>query len=250
MPMATKIVRLYSCRDDELPTICELAAFSLKRDLVDFTNYSPKFNNGYLESFLTMIANARNVIEPKSETLERTASTARLHSALVSLIDPIKRLGGYLNLAHAKLNISSAEFGLYNLRDSIIALDQEGASKNMHVVSSNIMKYKVVLMEQGLTEPMIELFISAAAIFAKEKNSQYAILVNRKSIVQSNLTLFNDLYKQLLEILATGKILYAKDAAKLQEYTFSQLKKQVRLTSKPVSKKKSVKKMDGDEPAK
>ena len=86
---------------------------------------------------------------------------------------------------------------------------------------------------------MIELFISAAAVFAKEKNSQYAILVNRKGIVQNNLSLFNDLYKQLLEILSTGKILYGKDPAKLQEYTFSQLKKQVRQTSKPVSKKKS-----------
>ena len=237
--MTTNFVRLYSCRDEELPTICDLAAFSLTGDLVDFTNYSPKFKNGYLESFLTITANARDVIEPKSETLERTASTARLHSALVSMTDPIKRLGGYLNLAHEKLNISPAEFGLNHLRDSINARDQEGASKNLHVVNSNIGKYKDALMEQGLTEAMIELFISAAAVFAKEKNSQYAILTNRKSIVQNNLTMFNDLYKQLLEILSTGKILYGKDPAKLQEYTFSQLKKQVRQTSKPVSKKKS-----------
>lgn len=248
--MATKVVRLYGCRDEELPTICDLAAFSLTRDLVDFTNYSPKFKNGYLKSFMTSIANAKDVIEPKSETLERTASTTRLHSALASLIDPIKRLGGYLNLAHEKLNISSANFGLNDLRDSIIALDQEGASKNLHIVNSNIRKCKVVLMEQGLTETMIELFISAAAIFAEEKNSQYAILTNRKGIVQNNLTLFNDLYKQLLEILSTGKILYGKDHAKLQEYTFSQLKKQVRLTTKPVSKKNSGTKNDDVEPAK
>ncbi len=248
--MAINFVRLYSCRDEELPTICDLAAFSLTRDLADFTTYSPRFKNGYLESFMTTIGNARDVIEPKSETLERTASTARLHSALVSLNDPIKRVGGYLNLAHEKLNISPAEFGLNDLRDSITALDQEGASKKLHVVNSNIRKYKDVLMEQGLTETMIELFISAASVFTKEKNSQYAILTNRKGIVQNNLTLFNDLYKQLLEILATGKILYGKDPVKLQEYTFNQLKKQVRLTSKPVSKKNSGTKKDDDEPAK
>jgi len=248
--MATSFVRLYNCRDEELPTICDLAAFSFTRDLADFTAYSPKFKNGYLENFLTTIANARDVIEPKSETLEHKASTARLHSAMVSLNDPIKRLGGYLNLAHEKLNISAAEFGLNHLRDSITDFDQEGASKSLHVVNSNIRKYKAALMEQGLTETMIELFISAASIFIKEKNSQYAILTNRKGIVQNNLTLFNNLYKQLLEILSTGKILYGKDPAKLQEYTFNQLKKQVRITTKPVSKKNSGKKNDNDEPAK
>lgn len=238
MLMATKIVRLYSCRDEELPTICDLAAFSFTRDLADFTTYSPKFKNGYLDSFITSSANAKDVIEPKSETLERTASTARLYSALDSLIDPIKRIIGYLHLAHEKLNISANEFGLSQLRDSITARDPEGAVKNLHVVNSNIRKYKDALMEQGLTETLMELCISASAIIGKEKNTQYAILTNRKGIVQNNLTLFNDLYKHLLEILATGKILYrAKDPVKLQEYTFNQLKKQVRLISKPVSKK-------------
>lgn len=248
--MTTNFVRLYSCRDEELTAICDLAAFSLERDLVDFTNYSPKFNEGYLNSFIAAAAIAKDVIEPKSETLERMASTARLYSALDSLIDPISRLSGYLNLAHEKLNISSAEFGLVKLRESANARDPEGAVKSLHVVNSNIAKFRDALISQGLSQELIELLKSAGAIIGREKHDQYAILTNRKGVVQFNVGMFNDLYKQLIEILATGKILYKKDPAKLQEYTFNQLKKRVRLTTKPVSKKNSRKKTDDDEPAK
>jgi len=45
------------------------------------------------------------------------------------------------------------------------------------------------------------------------------------------------LYDQLKEILTAGRILYmATDPAKLQEYTFEDLKKRVRRASKPGKK--------------
>jgi len=44
---------------------------------------------------------------------------------------------------------------------------------------------------------------------------------------------------QLTEILSVGKILYkATNPAKLQEYTFTDLKKRVRVVSKPENKEK------------
>jgi len=249
--MATKLTRLYSCRDEELPIICDLAAISLERDLVDFTNYSPKFNVGYLAGFKTNTANAMIVAEPKTETLEHMASTTRLYSALDSLLDPISRLSGYLNLAHEKLNISAAEFGIVKLRECIASRDPEGALKNLHIVNSNIAKYRDLLVIQGLTRELIDQLIAASGNIGLGKHEQYAILTNRKGLVQFNVTKSNDLYKQLQEILYTGKILYRKkDPAKLQEYTFSQLKKRVRLTSKAISKKNPDKKKDDDEPAK
>jgi len=44
--MTTDFSREYSCKDEELPVICKFTAFSLKRDLADFTAFSPKFNEG------------------------------------------------------------------------------------------------------------------------------------------------------------------------------------------------------------
>lgn len=91
-------------------------------------------------------------------------------------------------------------------------------------------------MTRGLTEELAGSFVSAAETIAKVKQNQYEILINRKSIVQSNMALLNSLHQQLTEILAVGKILYkATNPAKLQEYTFSDLKKRVRVVSKPAS---------------
>ncbi|MBA4408521.1 MAG: hypothetical protein Q8S54_00620 [Bacteroidota bacterium] len=52
--------------------------------------------------------------------------------------------------------------------------------------------------------------------------------------MQTNQALLNELFEQLNEILSTGKTLYKKvDLAKLKGYTFNELKKRVRKTSKP-----------------
>jgi len=59
--------------------------------------------------------------------------------------------------------------------------------------------------------------------------------------------LLNGLFDKLYEILTAGKILYkATDPAKLQEYTFEDLKKRVRRASKP---EKKVSKVKSEDPA-
>ncbi len=47
--MKTNSNRSYGCKDEELPVICGYAAFSMKRDLADFTAYSPKFDEEYIK---------------------------------------------------------------------------------------------------------------------------------------------------------------------------------------------------------
>jgi len=54
------------------------------------------------------------------------------------------------------------------------------------------------------------------------------------ALVLNNLVLLNGLYEQLTEICAIGKVLYKQtDRAKLNDYTFSYLMKQVRRVEKP-----------------
>lgn len=63
---------------------------------------------------------------------------------------------------------------------------------------------------------------------ATDKQKQYEILINRKTIKQNNLGLFNELYDQLCEILKIGNILYKQtDPVKTKEYTFTELMKRV-----------------------
>jgi len=232
--MAQNHARNYNCKDEELPVICRFAAFSLKRDIADFTAFSPKFTAAYAAGFESKIAAVSEVVEPKSETLELKTITGRLYGTLDGLIDPINRLSGYIALAKKNLTISSADFGITQLRKGINTRDAEGALKSLHTVNANIAKFNDILSAQGLTEGLSNAFVAASASIAADKQMQYEIVSNRKTIVQNNIALFNTLFDQLSEICTVGKVLYkTTNALKLQEYTFNELKKRVRRTMTP-----------------
>ena len=148
------------------------------------------------------------------------------------LINPINRLTGYINMAYESIRVSPADFGLTLLRKGINSKDAESVIKNLHIVISNMNRNMDILAAQGLQTELVALFSVAANSISADKQSQYEIISNRKVLVQNNVGMLNSLFEQLTEILAIGKILYKyNDAVKLQEYTFSELKKRVRKTS-------------------
>lgn len=232
--MTNNQTRDYTCKDEELPILCDYSAFSLKRDLAEFSTYSPRFKQEYVDAFETKIKTVTELIEPKSETVELKIITDRLYTTLDSMISPANYLTGYIEMAQESLKITSADFGLKALRKGINTRDAESVIKNLHTINTNIKKYKTILTEQGLSEELTVKFLTAYASVATDKQIQYKIISNRKNIVQKNLGLLNELYAQFTEILRVGKILYkATDAAKLKEYTLNELKKRVRKTSIP-----------------
>ena len=232
--MTNNQTRDYSCKDEELPVICNYTAFSLNRDLPEFTTYSPRFTQEYVDSFESRIKAVTELIEPKSETVELKIITDRLYTTLDSLISPANYLTGCIEMAQESLKISPADFGLKALRKSIYARDAENVIKSLHTINTNIRKHQAILTEQGLSEDLTAKFITAYASIATDKQIQYKIISNRKNIVQKNLGMLNALYAQFTEILRIGKILYkATDAAKLKEYTLNEQKKRVRRTFNP-----------------
>jgi hypothetical protein len=231
--MTTQNQRLYNCKDEELPVICNYTVFSFKRDLADFTSYSPKINAAYVTDFETKIASVSEVVMPRSETLDLKNITIRLYAAMDGLIDPINRVSGYLNLAQASLTVTAADFGLTLLRKNIYSKNAEGVLSSLRTVNNNLIRHATVLGAQGLTPELTSRFTDAITSIAADNQKQYEITSNRANIVQNNLGLFNNLYEQLMEILNVGKILYkTTDAVKTQEYTFNSLLKQVRIVSK------------------
>jgi len=235
MMMAKDSIRYYNCKDEELTMICSFVAGSLESNKTEFNAYSPKFNDAYLARFVADTEKAMEVNLPQTEIKLRKVCTARLYGTLDSLKDPINRLKGYLKLANAEFRISAADFGLTHLRKGVSSRDTEGAIQNLHLVIENIETFKDSLIPQGLTEALITLFISAHASLIEDKRKQFEMLSKRKILTQSNLLLFNALYRQLTEILLVGKILYkATDPATASQYTFTDLKKRVRRSSKHI----------------
>jgi len=228
--------RSYHCKDEELPVILRLSLVSLKRDLADFTAYSPKFDQAYLAGYESEIAKIEELLSPASETAEMKKMTDRLHSGMVDLLKLANRLEGYLKMAGSSIKLSATDFGLAELRRGINRTDPEKVIDRLKDVNKNVEKYKAELAEQGLTDLFQNNLLETYLTISADRQFQYQILTNRKALVQSNVGILNDLYDRLMEILRTGKILYqGKDAVKLQEYTFSELQKRVRRSSKNVA---------------
>jgi hypothetical protein len=232
--------RSFDCKNEELPVICRFCVISLTRDLIDFNNFSPMFDASYLATFKAKIDVVQELVQPKSETVALKVITERMYQTLDDLISPINHLTGYIELTGKQVPISSADFGLVQLRKSIRSRDVESVLTLLHACNGFIKKYKKELEGKGLTEALIAKFTEAGKLLAEDKDKKYALVSNRISIVQNNMGLLNELYEQLTEICRIGKVLYKQtDKAKLKDYTFAQMKKQVRRVEKPVEAKQT-----------
>lgn len=225
--------RSYPCKDEELPVICRYSVINLKRDLPDFTTYSPKFNDEYVTAYESIIAEAEELVAPESETVEMKKITNRILSSMTSLMGHVNHLGGYIEMANGSINLSTADFGLTDLRKGINTRDPEKVIDRLKDVNQKVVKYKTALAEQGFTDALQEKMVNTYTSLNTDRQTQYQTLSNRQALVQSNIGLLNGLYDQLKLILKTGKILYDRtDPLKVKEYTFSELKKRVRRVSK------------------
>lgn len=224
--MSINTPRSYNCKNEELPVICKFAAFNLSRDLPDFSAYSPRFSNEYVEGFKAKINVVSELVEPRSEIMELKLLNEQLYKRIDELITPINFLTGYINMANGQLKLSPADFGLATLRKGIASKDVESVIRSLQTVNANIAKHKSILAQQGLKDELVDRFTDDAIQIAAGKQNQYEMLSNRKNLVQTNQALLNELFDQLNEILSTGKTLYKKvDLAKQKGYTFNELKK-------------------------
>jgi len=231
--MATPFFRKYKCKDGDLPVICNIAADSLESDLADFSAYSPKFTQVFLIDFRNYIEKVFEIVLPQAEIQLQKVITERMNGTLDNMTDAANRLSGYIKFSHT----DHTDFGLTLLRKAIKDGDAAGGINSLQTVIANIAHFKEALVQQGLTEELIAVFVTARKSLKEDKSKQTKIFNNRKRIVHSNLGLLNGLFDQLTEILTAGKILYkTTEPAKLQEYTFEGLKKRVRWASKPEKK--------------
>ena len=234
--MQNEILRTYGCKDEALLSTSIFVSLSLKRDLPEFTAYSPVFNEAYQTAFDGKITVLKEVVMPKFIVTLRKVVTTRLYGTLDGLLESVRHLTGYIKLAKSGISIPLEDFGFTGLRTAINAKDAEGAFKSLQFVNGNVVKFKEVLVAKGLSEDFVNGLIATAASIAADKQLQYEYDTKATALLQSNVGGFNELHAQLLEILSVGKILYmGKDSVKLKEYTFSELLKKVRRTSKPGS---------------
>jgi hypothetical protein len=228
-----KILKDFKCNNEELPVIGGFVSFNVKKDLPDFTAFSPKFNDSYVMDFDANIKKCSELVSSKEETAKLKVITSRMYSTMDSLSGLVNNLVIYIKMAKTDIPISVADFGIPLLRKAIHKRDAEATLQNLYLMNNGIQQYKSALTQQGLSETTINLFASAIVSIHDDNQKQYEILNTRKELVQNNMELFNGLYAQIIEICNVGKAIYkGKDEKKVKDYTFAELIKQVRVVFK------------------
>ena len=114
--MSNEILRTYGCKDEELLFTSIFVSLSLKRDLSEFTAYSPVFNQVYQAAFDGKIAVLKEVVMPKFMVTERKVVTTRLYGTMDGLLESVRHLTGYIKLAKSGISIPLEDFGFAPLR--------------------------------------------------------------------------------------------------------------------------------------
>jgi hypothetical protein len=228
--MKTSVIRNYKCKDEELSVLCRNALSCLKRDLADFSAFSPVFSVDYVNGFEAKINLVDELVLPKTETEELKKITKHLYRTMDDLLDPVTKIRGYLLLAKNSVEMSAKDFGLTVLSRKIANRDAEGVRHNLLLVNAFLEKYREQLTAVGLNNAIVEQLNAAVSSITDDNRKQFDIIGKRKAIVQTNVNVLNDLYAQLMNILNIGRSLYkTTNPSKSGEYTFNALRKSVRI---------------------
>jgi hypothetical protein len=223
-------MRKFNCKNEELPVIGSFLLVSLKRDLPQFATLSPRYSEDYVFQFEEKVNYCFTLVNPKEETAEMKMITQRLYASFTQTHEMVNTLAFYLKLAKSDIPVSAADFGLTALRRKLTGKDAEGVLQNLHIVIDQTQHYRIPLEEKGMPSPFIEQLHMLHAAIAGDNTLQYEILRNRRELVENNTNTLNGLYAQITEICDAGKLLFrGKDPVRLQEYTFSELVKQVHI---------------------
>jgi hypothetical protein len=228
--------KFYNCKNEEIIVICGYLQANLQRDLADFTDYSPKFNEQYFLDLKSKNEAMNRIIFPNNKTKELKIVTARLYANMDSLFDMLNRIEGYIRLSKSAVPLSVKDFGIKILRQKIRSRDAEGALKALLQINSNIEKYGQSLTEQGLSPEIIEQFSTAFAEIDSDNQKQYELISARRILSAENINTLNVLHVKMMEICKIGKILYGKtQKEKIPDYTFSYLIKKVRTVNRKLT---------------
>lgn len=220
--------RNFSCKDEELPIIAGFILASFNRDLADFTAFSPKYNAEYAAGLQSQIDAVAAVVAPEEETALLKRLTKTLYANMKMLVQPLNKLEVYLEMAIESIGISAKDFGIVQARKAAHGRDAEQLIDQMRLVNHNVARYRDALMAQGLSQEQIDLLTATLPLIQADNQQQYNIVSNRRQLVLDNIDLLNDLNTELKRICKTGKALYKNDSpAKVPDYTFSALKKEV-----------------------
>lgn len=231
--MTTK--KMFQCKYEDLPVIGEFVVESARRDLADFSGFSPVFTPSYLDGIGERILLCKEKMRSWVVVQELKSVTEKLANTTTALRLKLNALEGYLKLASFELDVKVTDMGLSVVRDAIRRGNTESVIAGVSNLLVAVKRNQVALTEKGMNPELI----AEITVQTQEINSlnvkQNELESVRNRLTEEDTGLFNELWKALFPVFETGKALYrGVNDAKLKDYTMTQLKK--RINAKNVKK--------------
>lgn len=236
-----KLKYSFNLRIEEIPVLGAFIKNSFVRDRNDFLEYSPDFNENYLNNYIEKLNAVESLVNPIKLTKELSVITERIYSNLVALRPLLNRLEGYTMRASGSLTIAPKHFGIKEVRAKITSRNVEATLNNLKILLENVDNNFEALKIKGYSEEARKEIGSLQKAIKDDNLAQNIKLDERESHVRTNIKVLNELWKEMTDIMDSGKRIYKSvDAVKAKDYTLTALKK--RLSQE--GKRKYVEKTD------
>ncbi len=220
----------FNFKAEELEHIGEFVRTSFINDQQDFVDFSPRYDNTFLDDFDQKMRMLKECTSPVILTKKLAKTTTSLYNTLDNVADFLGDLGRYIEMAGSIIPLSIKDLDIPVLRKKCRNRDAEGVVKGLNTVKQLITPHLSALENEGFTsekQTQIDTFISDINSDNKQQNE---LLNQRSYLVDSNITLLNDFWKMVQDLLKSGKVIYKKNPVKKKEYTKSDILKRLRHT--------------------
>jgi hypothetical protein len=223
-----KTKKLFQCKFEELPTIGEFAVGSARRDIADFSGFSPVFTPSALDEIEGKIAACKEKVRSWTVTRELKSTTEKLNAVTRGLRVKLNALEGYMKLASGELDISIADTGVSVVRRAIARGNTEGVIAGVTNMLVAVKRNIKTLEPKGLKSDLIDGIAATTQEINALNVRQNELESERNRLTEENIEMFNGLWKALSPVFETGRALYrGVNEAKLKDYTVAQLVKRV-----------------------
>jgi hypothetical protein len=205
----------------------------LRKDLADFSSFSPVFTESYVQSVELKVSTCKELVSSSAVTGELKTVTVKISDSAGRLRLKLNILEGYIKLSASELDVAVADAGVKEVRSAISRGNIEGVTANIRKMLTVVKRNSPALEAKGMN-PALPVDIETQGREIEALNvRQNELLSVRNRLTGENTELFNDLWTSLHPIFETAKALYrGVNQTKLNDYTLAQLTKRINAEGK------------------
>ena len=214
-------------REDKI-FIAEITFENLKTDKIPFLDFSPTYDDTFIDWFEERISEARALVLVETMIGEGKNITKAVYKSMKELRPMLLPLEGYVKRA-VDLTVPVENFGIKAVREKIDSKDAEGLDLKLAIVVTNINNNLTALTDKGYKAADFIIFKDQRVKIRTLNLSQKLQDEDQAVVVAANNVILDALDVATRDILDAGKRIFKyTNEAKLHEYTYDRLLKRIR----------------------